>query len=97
VSLFDRALVRTLPAVPRQVVKRLSSRYIAGPELHDAVRVVKELNARGRMATVDVLGEEIHTHEEATALAGEYERVFGVIRDEGLDANVSVKPTGLGL
>ena len=96
-SLFDRALVRTLPAVPRTVVKRLSSRYIAGPELHDAVRVVKELNARGRMATVDVLGEEIHTHEEAAALAGEYERVFGVIRDEGLDANVSVKPTGLGL
>jgi proline dehydrogenase len=97
VSLLDRTLVRTLPAVPRTVVKRLSSRYIAGPELHDAVRVVKDLNARGRMATIDVLGEEIHTHEEATALAGEYERVFGVIRDEGLDANVSVKPTGLGL
>ena len=49
-AILDRALVRMLPAVPRPVVKRLSERYIAGPELSDACRVVKELNERGRMA-----------------------------------------------
>jgi proline dehydrogenase len=86
-----------LPAVPRPVVRRLSERYIAGPELTDACRVVKELNERSRMATIDVLGEEIHSREEAEALVDEYTHVFETIRQQGLDSNVSVKPTGLGL
>ena len=96
-TVLDRALVQMLPAVPRQVVRRLSSRYIAGPELADAVRVVRDLNERGRMATIDVLGEEVTTREETLLLVDEYRRVFDAIRDEGLDSNVSVKPTGLGL
>ena len=96
-SLLDRAIVRTLPAVPRPVVKRLSARYIAGPELRDAVRVVRELNAAGKMATLDVLGEEVHNRNEALALVDEYRAVFDVISREELDTNVSVKPTGLGL
>jgi proline dehydrogenase len=86
-----------LPAVPRPVVKRLSERYIAGPELGDACRVVEVLNGRGRMATIDVLGEEIHTRGEARALVDEYMDVFETIKRQGLDSNVSVKPTGLGL
>jgi proline dehydrogenase len=79
------------------LVKRFAERYIAGPELEDACRVVDDLNARGRMATIDVLGEEISTPEEALALEEEYVRVFDTIRERGLDSNVSVKPTGLGL
>jgi proline dehydrogenase len=97
VSLVDRALVRMLPAVPRGVVKQLSARYIAGPDLDDALRVVAALNERGRMATIDVLGEEVTTAAEAKALAEEYVRVFASIEELGLDSNVSVKPTGLGL
>jgi proline dehydrogenase len=97
VSLLDRALVRTLPAVPRPVVRRLSSRYIAGSTLEDACRVVRELNAAGKMATLDVLGEEVRNREEALALVEEYTNVFETIERVGLDSNVSVKPTGLGL
>jgi proline dehydrogenase len=97
VSLLDRAIVRTLPAVPRPVVKRLSSRYIAGAGLRDAVKVVRDLNAAGKMATLDVLGEEVTNRNEALALVDEYMAVFEAIRREGLDSNVSVKPTGLGL
>ena len=97
VALLDRAIVRALPAVPRPLVRRISERYIAGPELADACRVVKSLNDRGRMATIDVLGEEVTTREEATALVDEYQHVFETIRQQGLDSNVSVKPTGLGL
>jgi proline dehydrogenase len=97
VALLDRAIVRVLPAVPKPVVKRLSSRYIAGDELADACRVVKALNDKGKLATVDVLGEEITTQEEALALVAEYERVLEAIQREGLDSNVSVKLTGFGL
>jgi proline dehydrogenase len=97
VTLFDRALVRVLPAVPRPVVKRLSERYIAGASLEDACRVVSQLNARGRVATIDVLGEEVSRRDDARALVEEYMEVFETIRAQGLDSNVSVKPTGLGL
>jgi proline dehydrogenase len=97
VALVDRAIVRMLPAVPRGVVKRLSQRYIAGPELADACRAVRSLNGESKAATVDVLGEEITRPEEAAALLGEYESVFETIQRERLDSNVSVKLTGLGL
>jgi len=97
VTLLDRAIVRVLPAVPRGLVRRLSSRYIAGPALEDAVRVVRELNADGKMATIDVLGEEIHNAEEARGIALAYHRVFACIDDKRLDANVSIKLTALGL
>jgi proline dehydrogenase len=97
VALLDRALVALLPAVPRPVVRRLSARYIAGPSLEDAVRVVGRLNAKRKLATVDVLGEEITGAEEARAIARAYHDVLARIDDERLDANVSVKLTALGL
>jgi proline dehydrogenase len=97
VALLDRAIVRVLPAVPRPVVKRLSERYIAGPELADACRVVRRLNDGGKLATIDVLGEEIARREQATVVLEEYEEVFDTIEREALDSNVSVKLTGLGL
>jgi proline dehydrogenase len=95
--ILDRALVRMLPAVPRPIVHRLASRYIAGPTLADAVEVVKGCNARGKVATIDVLGEEITRAEEARAIAQAYRDVFETIEREGLDSGVSVKPTALGL
>jgi proline dehydrogenase len=97
VALLDRAIVRVLPAVPRPVVRKLSRRYIAGSTLVEACRVVSALNEEGKMATIDVLGEEITGREEATALLAEYEVVFETIEREGLDSNISVKLTGLGL
>ena len=96
-ALLDRAIVRVLPAVPRPVVKKLSRRYIAGSTLVEACRVVSGLNEERKMATIDVLGEEITSREEATALLAEYEDVFETIEREGLDSNISVKLTGLGL
>jgi proline dehydrogenase len=97
VALLDRAIVRLLPAVPRPVVQRLSSRYIAGPALDDAVRVVRDLNGRGKKATIDVLGEEITNPDEARAIAGQYHDVLARIVSDGLDAGISVKLTALGL
>jgi proline dehydrogenase len=97
VALLDKAIVRMLPAVPRPVVQRLSSRYIAGPTLDDAVRTVRALNASGKMATIDVLGEEITSAAEASAICSQYHDVLARIEAEGLDSNVSVKPTAMGL
>ena len=96
-SLLDRAVVTLLPAVPKRVVRTLSSRYIAGSELEDARQVVAELNADGKLATVDVLGEEVVDETEAAAIAAEYVAALDVFERYDLDANVSIKPTALGL
>ena len=96
-AIFDRAIVRLLPAVPRPVVQKLSERYIAGPELKDAREAVRRINAEAKLATIDVLGEEITTEEEAAAIVRAYQDVFADIERCGLDSNVSVKLTGLGL
>jgi proline dehydrogenase len=97
VALLDRALVRLLPAVPKPVVRRVSSRYIAGEELSDAVRVVRQVNAEGKLATIDVLGEEIASADEAHAIADAYRESLDAFERERLDSNVSVKLTALGL
>ena len=97
VALLDRAIVRLLPAVPRPIVQRLSSRYIAGPTIDDAIRVVRRLNAKGKLATIDVLGEEVTSADEARAIAGQYHDVLARLDDDHLDANVSIKLTALGL
>jgi proline dehydrogenase len=97
VTILDRAIVRALPAVPRPVVKRLSSRYIAGTTLAEACEVVRKLNAQGKEATLDVLGEEVKLREEATGLRDAYRRALDTLEEEGLRSNVSVKLTALGL
>ena len=96
-SLVDSAIVRLLPAVPKQVVRRISEQYIAGEELDDALRVVLELNAEGKLATLDVLGEEVTDPEEARAIAGAYREAIDAFKRGSLDSNISVKPTALGL
>ena len=95
--LLDRAIARVLPAVPKPLVRALASPYIAGPDLEDAVRVVTRLNKEGKLATIDVLGEEITNAEEAREIARAYHRVLARIESEKLDSNISVKPTALGL
>lgn len=96
-SLLDSALVRLLPAVPKPVVQLFSSRYIAGATLAEAVECVRGLNGGGKMATVDVLGEEITREEETREIAQAYRDVFAAIDEASLDSNVSVKLTALGL
>jgi proline dehydrogenase len=97
VTLLDRAIVRALPAVPRNVVRRLSSRYIAGSTLAEATEVVRQLNEQGKDATLDVLGEEVALREEAVGLRDAYRRALETIHGEALRSTVSVKLTALGL
>jgi proline dehydrogenase len=96
-SLFDTAVARTLPLVPRPIVGRVASRYVAGERLEDALRTVEMLNREGAMATLDVLGEDITRAEETRNVADEYVRALDAIAEKRLDANVSVKLTALGL
>jgi len=95
-SLFDRMVQHGLPLVPKPIVGRVASRYVAGETLDDAVHTIRELNAEGAMATVDVLGEEVTQRAKADSAVAEYIRLLERIDREGIDANVSIKPTLVG-
>jgi proline dehydrogenase len=96
-SVFNRLLVKTLPLAPKAVVGLVAKRYVAGSTLDDAFNVIRGLNAQGAMATLDVLGEEVSEREKAVAFTEEYIGVLHAIAREGVDSNVSVKLTMLGL
>lgn len=94
---INKLIVRFVKILPRPVVYVFAKKYIAGVKIEDAVRVVKELNAKGILATIDVLGEAIATRKEAEEAQKECLLVLDTINKNGLNANLSVKPTQLGL
>lgn len=95
--LFNKLVVWFLPLIPKPIVGLVSKRYVAGADLKDAVRVVKELNSKGMVATMDVLGESTTDPQECDAAVQEYFEVLEAIDKEKLNCNISIKPTQLGL
>jgi len=94
---LNKLIVSTLPFVPKSIVGRFASRYIAGESFTDASHVVRKLNAGGMMATIDLLGEDISRREEAIAARESCKKVLDAIKGGQLDSNLSVKLTQLGL
>jgi len=78
-------------------VNRVALRFVAGTTLEQAVEAVRAVNARGASATLDVLGESVHDRRAADAAAAAYVATIERIAAEGLDANVSLKLTQMGL
>ena len=77
--------------------RRLASRFIAGDELTDALRVIRRLNAEGFMVTLDCLGESVREAHAAEAACQTYLELLDRLAAEKLDSHVSVKLTQLGL
>lgn len=75
----------------------LASRFVAGDDVEDAVAAVRSLNELGIKATLDNLGEDSLTREKADAAAAENLLMLQRIGDTGLDSNISLKLTQLGL
>jgi len=95
--MLNRAVVSLLPLVPRPLVWRISRRYIAGTRLEDAVTCVKNLNANGMSATLDVLGEDTTDPDQALAGRDLYLRSLEAIEKHHLACNISVKLSQMGL
>lgn len=96
-ELLNKTIVNFVKLLPKSIVHIFAKKYIAGVDLQDAVNVVKSLNSKGIYATLDVLGEAIKTKEEAIEEKEECFRVLNTIDQNNLKANLSVKPTSLGL
>jgi len=83
--------------MPESVVWQFSKRYIAGTTLNDAVDFVKKLNEKGIYATIDVLGESVQSKDEAVTAKQNALKVLEAIETNKLMANLSIKPTQMGL
>jgi proline dehydrogenase len=95
--LFDNVVKYGMPVVPKFIVGKVASRYVAGETIADAVRTMRQLNDEGAMTTVDVLGESVRERGRAEDAVAQYLELLETIDREGLDRNISIKPTMLGL
>lgn len=95
--LLNKLVVVSLPLVPRPIVRLFAGRYIAGETIQHAIQTVRQLNAEGVCATIDVLGEDVFTKEETIVSRDQSIEVLHAIAREKLDANLSIKLTSLGL
>lgn len=97
VGWISKSIVAMTIRMPRWFVGWVSRRYVAGPRLEDAVEIMKRLSKEEACFTVDVLGEEISSMEEAQFFLDEYLKVIEAISEHNLDSNLSIKPTAFGL
>ncbi len=96
-SFFNFLVSKTIMHVPKPIVSYFAKGYIAGATLNDAVRVSKELNNQGMMTTIDILGEFITKFDQAVSFKNNALEILRTIDKEKLDANLSIKPTQMGL
>lgn len=102
--MFSRVVVAATGAAPvRKAITgtrpglALAKKFVAGDTLEEAVSVGHDLNQRGFLLSLDLLGEEVHDRESAHGALQEYLECLDRIGAEGLDSNISVKLTQLGL
>ncbi len=96
-NLVNHLTLSFIQLLPKVLVKPFAMRYIAGERLDDAVRVVKALNSKNLIATLDVLGENVSTKEESLAAVGICKEILHSIHENHLNSNLSIKLTQFGL
>ncbi|MCM3726346.1 proline dehydrogenase [Neobacillus cucumis] len=74
-----------------------ASRFVAGESIKSAIEVVKRLNSEGKVVTLDHLGEFVYTEEEALESAAMCIQTLDAINKAGVNSNLSLKMTSLGL
>ena len=95
--MLRRLLGVALPLIPKPIVRRVASRYVAGETLDAAIAKVEELNRRGLEVTLALLGEEVTERATAEAAVEEYLQVLERLEPAGLRSGISIKLTLLGL
>jgi len=77
--------------------KKMTTRFVAGEDMAEAIAAIREINARGATASFDHLNESVASVAETEAEVREYNRVLAAIDETGIRSNVSIKLTQFGL
>jgi proline dehydrogenase len=90
---------RSLRAVAEKssLGQRVSARFVAGTQVEDVLRVTRAVNQLGQSVSIDNLGENVTNADEARASAALYHRLLDDIASQGLNGNISLKLTHMGL
>jgi len=94
-SAADNVLIRSIAV--RYGLRLGASRFVAGTTIEDALRVARELNSKGLVVTMDLLGESVSNRDEALAAREEILKILPAVEREGIDSGLSIKLTQLGL
>jgi len=96
-SIFNKFITSTLPILPKWFAKPFAKPYVAGENESEAASHIRQLNDNGFATTVDILGEHVQNKEEAREITSQYCNLYERIASDGLDCNISIKPTHIGL
>jgi len=95
--MLNKIVANTLPHLPKKLVWFFSKRYVAGETIDENIAISKQLNEKGIFVTVDLLGEFIHSIEEAEHNKNVYLKIVDRFTRENIKGNFSVKPSSFGL
>ncbi|MEH0018011.1 MAG: proline dehydrogenase family protein [Desulfobacter sp.] len=96
-SLFNYTVSKTIMHVPSPIVRFFAKDYVAGKDINDAVAVCRDLEAKGMVSTLDILGEYITQKDQALPFKDECIHILKTIHKLGLKSNLSIKPSQMGL
>ena len=93
---INKLLISIISAIPESLVYIIAKQYVAGTSQDEAIKVVKSLNDKGYLATLDILGEHTKDKDDAKSITNQYVQIYNSIYDLNLMCNISVKPTHIG-
>jgi len=96
-SWINSVIASGLSVFPKWFVRPFATPYVAGETTREALEKVKALNQQGFKATLDILGEHVKSKEESQDIRDAYCNLYDEINTKGLDCNISLKLTHLGM
>ena len=96
-SLLNNIIIKTIPLLPKLMVKIVADKYVAGKKIKDAINKTKLLNDQNLHVTIDLLGEHVKDLNEVDSVTKTYLKLLKEINLSSLRSNISVKPTHIGL
>jgi len=96
-SLLNNIIIKTMPLLPKKMVKIIADQYVAGNTIENVIKKTNHLNLQQYEVTIDLLGEHIKELDETNNITNIYLELLNQINSSNLLSNISVKPTHIGL
>ena len=96
-NVINNIITKTIPFLPKKLVKIIADKYVAGQTPKEALSIIKNLNSKKYEVTIDLLGEHLNNINETDNVTKTYIDILEKINEQSLSSNISVKPTHIGL